>query len=242
MHTDPLRGEPRIVHLAAGPHQTTDGVAADLAAAGIPVETVTDVYAALASTSLLKRAGYSVVLVACADELLEEDLELFSLLKMSGDAVKAFVYGDRRSAPLIQNALDRGAWNLSHLSEHLTRIAPSRPSCTPRRPEESSADAAILRLDTEAPAAPIADKSAADTRDDKTPESAVRVPWLRYADAPRRIPPTDRPRATRVETEADSGSNPTSFDPPLLTRAELDALLFDLTDSVTAPARQERST
>ncbi|KAA0220359.1 MAG: hypothetical protein KJ057_10445 [Phycisphaerae bacterium] len=242
MHTDPLRGEPRIVHLAAGPHQTTDGVAADLAVAGIPIETVTDVYAALASASLLKRAGHGVVLVACADELLNEDLELFSLLEEFGDAIKTFVYGDRRSAPLIQSALDRGASNLSHLPEHLARIAPCRPSCTPERPEESRADAAILRLNAAAPAAPIADKSAADTRDDKTPESAVRVPWLRYADAPRRIPPTDRPRATRIEAGADSGSNPTSFDSPLLTRAELDALLSDLTDSVTAPARQERST
>lgn len=237
MHTDPLRGEPRIVHLAAGPHQTTDGVAADLAAAGIPVESVTDVYAALASASLLKRAGHSIVLVACADELLNEDLELFSLLEEFGDAIKTFVYGDLRSASLIQSALNLGTLPLSVLTEHLARIAPCRPSCTPRRPEESRADAAILRLKAEAPAAPIA-----DTRDDRTPEFAVRVPWLRYADAPRRVPPTDRPRATRIEAEADSGSNPTSFDPPLLTRAELDALLSDLTDSATAQARQERST
>lgn len=242
MHTDPLRSEPRIVHLAAGPHQTTDGVAADLAAAGIPVESVTDVYAALASASLLKRAGHSIVLVACADELLNEDLELFSLLEEFGDAIKTFVYGDRRSASLIQGALNLGTLPLSVLPEHLARIAPCRPSCTPRRPEESRADAAILRLKAEASAAPIADKGGADTRDNKTPESAVRVPWLRYADAPRRVPPTDRPRAARIETEADSGPNPASFDPPLLTRAELDALLSDLTDSATAPSRQERST
>ncbi|MCG3132632.1 MAG: hypothetical protein FLDDKLPJ_03495 [Phycisphaerae bacterium] len=242
MHTDPLRREPRIVHLAAGPHQTTDGVAADLAAAGIPVETVSDVYAALASACLLKRAGRSVVLVACVDEMFDEELELFSMLEGSGDAVKTFVYGDRRSAPLMQSALDRGARNLSLLPEHLARVTPCRPSCAPRRPEESRADAAILRLNAEASVAPPADEGDADPRDGKILESAVRVPWLRYADTPRRVPPADRPRAARIETEADSGPNPATFDPPLLTRAELDALLSDLTDSATAPSREERST
>ena len=177
------------------------------------VERFADVYRALARICRAQAPPDSVIVVACVDSLVVDEMEFFSLLTARRLARKVYVFSEDPASPRVERALQAGA------AERLTGQAVdellARGEATPREPIEA-VGASRPRMavhfpptdDDEEPSLSPSEESASarsaaaeESKNRAAPsdadeDSAVRVPWQSYADRPKRIAPGDRVRET----------------------------------------------
>lgn len=223
-----------------------------LAASSLRVETLGDVYAALARLGRADRTAVRAVFV-CIDVIGAPELEFFAVVRRVARQVKVYVYGDDRCARRLAKAVERGAAGCvtDELIQDLAEInaapeqttVPSPPPVTavahesaswggqvvvPPCPEEE-VDGSSISPGHAAGECPEIDEEEPSLADESAAPEGVRVPWLRYADRPTRgAPRVDDPAAGPVPAESSRAVTPDMFrSEPLLTEEELQALLGD---------------
>lgn len=236
---------PKILHIyattgtsdrnAASPVRSSLGEAmAAVLAERFETETRRDVYVALARIlkTMPPAAGPApVAVLVCIDHMEAAELEFFSLVARHRPEFPTLVYGRSDLEALISQAIDRGATGRA-TAEGLQALADRAGSPAIGRDTEAAADVHV-----DASPSPERSPSQNDTEDWPKPDVAaedepvqpVRVPWLRYADAPARGAP--EPRTTDDDSESPA-SQPFPGDAmavpqhtPLLTDEELQALM-----------------
>jgi len=216
-----------VLHIRSGP---ASGVPIDpslypldavLASVSLDVDLCGDVYRGLAR--LLDADSTSTrAIVVRLDDLSPSELEFFSIVARLRRSVPVYVYGQPRSSALIAKAIELGAAGIA-TAETLRGLAnraqaAATPKCpvvdtVPRQPPPSTT-VTLPKDDAERPV----EESAAEP---------ARVPWLRYSDRPVRGAPTDRESTAEVTTARSRTPVRAAAVEPLLTEAELQALMDD---------------
>ncbi len=211
------------------------------------------------SSASVEEAPWAIIV--CMDGLSQAELEFFFIVPRTFQGVKVYVYGGARSKTRIGRAIELGATGRAtedvvrmladsgRLPRWSTLARPAGPAeATPLRspleggttvgsdaasPEPSvvSAESVTEGLGGEPPAAAGLDEHEVSAGEDAS-SGTVRVPWLRYDDAPVRTAPQHR-ELWSDEVSTDGPEKPRSSSPePLLTKAELQALIGDDTGAI----------
>ncbi len=259
-----------IVHIRSDPPQrgsvnpTVQAIEGMLASAPLKTEVLTDVYRGLAhlctSDSLrAEEASQPCAVFVCVDDLGPAELEFFVVLGRLCPDLPVYVYGMEHSQARVDKAVELGATGQATggvirslantvaappaetseppVQEEIAAVAPSdSPALADEDEDEDEADT----LATDAP--PVEETKT--TVDQSSFDGSARVPWLRYADRPARrapirsvpVPPEALPdnQAGDLENQRQYASE------PLLTDAELQALIGDDIDDIAAIAPEER--
>ncbi len=210
-----------------------------LAATPLDVEACGDVYRGLARLGRSTPGEFRAVLVSlhCVGEL---EMEFFTIASRVDPAVPVFVYSDDRSRRRLERAIERGAAGPA-TDELLTSLAQetaaTEASSDPVSPDPVSP--APPRV-TRSPAASPSEEGGLHAVDDDELIAHARVPWRRHRTASTRVrPPGERPTDTPAER---SPAASRSLDEPLLTEAELEALLGDDIAAIAPQPRQTETT
>ncbi|MGB2988301.1 MAG: hypothetical protein WBE26_20720 [Phycisphaerae bacterium] len=237
-----------VFHIRVDPSQSAsaDKMDALLAATSLQVDVCGDVYRGLARLCRSWSDALRAVIV-CVDGLGSAELEFFSIASRSCRGVSVHVYGDERSTARITRAVELGA--AGRVTEEMIRELAKAAVSAPPKPIRSDAAASATSLKPSAvgvestetsvrepgraevpnqPAAEVpAEPDGLKRTDEEIRRDPVRVPWLRYADTPARTPPRRR-QPSPGRARAPEPVKPPSFPrEPLLTEAELRALLGD---------------
>lgn len=229
------------------------------------LQTCSNVYVALAellgrSSPDSRQPDRATAAIVCVDNLGPAEMEFFTLTARRTPQTPVYVYTERGDHKRVQRAIHLGATGelsdqaLSELSEPMVQQATADADDPMHEPDSATDE---LATDTQSPTEAPVDE------DDDAPTS-VRVPWLRYEDAPNRGAPTRRPPDhQQAETTADERDDPegppvangpnTAADTeaaeppqsrapahhePLLTDEELQALIGDDVASITPDVKR----
>ncbi|MHC4697712.1 MAG: hypothetical protein ACYTFA_13320 [Planctomycetota bacterium] len=254
-----------IVHIRPGPpalgpaNPAIRAVEEMLTVTSLRAEVFTDVYRGLARLCSpdvpdAQEAPQPRAVIVCVDDLGPAELEFFLVLGRACPNLPVYVYGMDHFASRIDKAIELGATARATggVIRSLADIAAPPPGETPEpsvqdetEPETSMGSAALGREDeVEQPASesPPAEEVESEPDHDSR-EGPARVPWLRYADGPTRGAPKHSapvpPEAQPVEA-SDLENEPREASEPLLTDAELQALIGDDIDDIAAIAPEDR--
>lgn len=209
------------------------------------IEISPDVYDGLARLCTPAPTGPQAVVVSM-DCVGPPEMKLFTLLSSARRGLPVFVYGDEFQEAKIARAIESGATGRA-TEDVLRSLSPAAApaslefdeAVTGSGPMESSAGwTTVPKADADTGST---DEGLEDEKADPpvceeekiTPEvksSSVRVPWLRYADAPARTaPPRQQPSPDEDEgtRQLEPDAPESSASAPLLTDEELRALLED---------------
>ena len=243
-----LNQQPRVLHIRSSPSERAEGMDACLAATPLDVDVCTDVYRGLARLCADKAYTPHAVIVDVSG-LGPHEMEFFSLLPQVRRGLRVYVCGDGRSESRIAKAIELGADGRA-TEEAVRSIAGAEPAGVsadhqsgPPPPLETSdtpplghppvVETPMPQESTPVPAAGDDDEVQQGEVDDEPAEEPVRVPWLRYEDRPTRTAP--KPPTVPSRKPPDAGREPAApnADQPLLTEAELQALLGGDISAVT---------
>ncbi len=243
----------RVLHVHPPSLAGLTEVAEAIAKADCRVVPCPDAYRAMARLGAPGDGGFLAVVVN-VDRLESSEFEFFQLAARHYRGTPVYVCGQQTSKESIDRALRLGARkavDAETLSEHLTPAAPHE-SITPPTPEPRPApDVEVVEKEKPAPSEGDTDTdSDNDTEDEPAPlkpplrvtpqarpkrAGVARVPWLRYEDAPQRTPPKrGGPSAGKP------ASAPDEPEEPLLSPAELDALIGDQDERGADSGRRKR--
>jgi len=225
----------------ASPHAA--GIVQALAAAGLAVETTTNVYEGLARLVEVEAPRPRAVIVSM-DEISPAEMEFFPLVARACRGLAVYVYGRERHEHRLTTALEHGAAGRATVELVRSLAAARMPEARPPADAERPATAAREPdLEPESAAPPEntnppedmeeglkeppddADLTAWEDEPDDV-DGPVRVPWLRYPDRPARAAPQRTPPSPRRAEPAPPVPAPPTFAlEPLLTDEELRALI-----------------
>jgi len=219
----PNDSNPRVIHVAL-PNRprsdlgTTEDVDRWLAAVGAQVERCGDVYRALARILRASPQRWQACVV-CVGVVGSAEMEFFSLLSRLRRQLKVYVYSNGADRRKVAEAIERGA--AGPVSSDVFQALVSGVPQT-KRDESAPAPQPIREVAAAEPPEEAAESQTVDEVEDQS----ARVPWLRYTDRPQRAAPT-RTRPQTPVAEPIPTSVPEDPYEPLLTQAELDALMSD---------------
>ncbi len=226
--------QPSVIHVA--PIDTsgrTREVEEWLTATQAPTRSYGDVYRALPS---ILRGRLVRVVVVCVDGLDAPEMEFFSILARLRHDVRVLVYASDPASPRISEALHRGAATLA--SRDVLHTLLGSPA---RKPDEELPSAAPV-IGTPVPRAifekPPDEPLLEEPTDDEEVEQPARVPWRRYEHRPARAAPSPTSPPAPHEGVSEQPPIETGYE-PLLTQAEIDALMSDDVSSI-APNEPHR--
>lgn len=192
------------MHVAAAPPPVADRVEVFLRQQGLSVQCAADPFRALARLTHKGCEGNPVTSVVVGiDYLSPDEFEFFEIIRREQPAIALYVYGDPRCEDKVRRAEQYGAVRLS-----LARGG-SVPTPGPADPNADTpagigaGEETIGGAGLSTPAGPASRVSAEDQAmppcgsdflgsceaGELAREKAVRVPWRRYVDTPRRVPP-----------------------------------------------------
>lgn len=202
--------------------------------------------------------------IVCVDDLGPPELEFFSIVARIRRELPVYVYAGRQEDFRVAKAIRLGAkgWVTEEVVRSLARrIVP--PPAEPRdadyktggaiagsiqiQPDEAEAEldeprSSRAESDVEAPLEAVepgqAETEASNAVEDETPAGPARVPWLRYSDQPvRTAPESTAPPAKEAANEIGVGQESPGSPKrgPLLTEAELQALIGDDISAIAPP-------
>jgi hypothetical protein len=266
MPGDATDNRPRVLHVTGRGAESRGEVESKLEAAGLQVESCEDVYRALARI-MRSLAARPAAVVVCLDGMGGKELDFFRLISRFDSSLRVYVYGGSRPESRFTDAAvesfkpapprpllpdpDRVPSGTSRVRKE---AIPAEPTTIPtaeseRTREDVEKEPAVEEIRPAAPphrepATPIvpAARDQIDEQGRDVPSAPVRVPWLRYDDRPVRQPPP-APEAEAHEPAPDSEDHPTAHldsCEPLLTRAELEALMGDDDIASIAPPDPRR--
>lgn len=231
-----------VLHIRPGPGESASAADMDdrLAQTKRVVESCENVYAGLARLCRGDRPAPGVLIV-CIDGLAASEMEFFSLASQWRGAPDVYVYGDAHAASKLDEAVRLGATGpvtdavmgaldqkpFDHGDDSGVAFAHAgstllEPPVTQPGPQAGD-DTAPANIEP-APA-PSAEVGSPDASDELA--GSPRVPWQRYTEAPaRKRPQIKQTPVVNAPPACDTAAAP---DPPepLLTAAELEALLGD---------------
>jgi hypothetical protein len=235
-----LNQEPRVLHIRSSPSERAEGIDACLAGGPLDVDVCTDVYRGLARLCADKAYTPHAVIVDVSG-LGPHEMEFFSLLPRVRRGLSAYVYGDQWLESRIAKAIELGADGRA-TEEIFRSIAEAQsgggftdlqseppPSLetseTPPPSRPPVVESPIAQVSTPIPAAADDAEVEEGEVDDEPAEEPVRVPWLRYEDRPTRTAPKRPAKPSRKPPDSQREPAAPKTDQPLLTEAELQALL-----------------
>lgn len=241
----------KVLHIrpAPGDERTASDFDALLATTHLHVETCEDVYRGLARLCRPDLDPLGAVFVR-VDVLQPAEFEFFTLASRVRQSVPVYVYSQRPSETSIAEAIQLGATGEAN-SETIHSLASGGPGLPPAFAPPGDLlgvefdEAAQHPTDDPVEATPPeqqelrpADGEIGESAEPAPMPSRARVPWLHYADRPKRAgPPLREPPDSGRNAPEDQTSRPVSHE-PLLTEAELQALLGDDIAAI-APAEDD---
>ncbi len=213
-----------------------------------------DVYRGLARLCSTRSPTPRAVLV-CMDATGAPELEFFSILSRLQRDLPLYVYGHERSKPRMGRAIELGA--VGEVTESLLRALAIAPVPSPEPVADDRTDAREEPDSTLVVTPPIPLKPSAtlevstppkqdsfmqgadqDRARDESQAAPVRVPWLRYENAPAREAPSPKNEPVHRAPPDEPDDAPASSYQPLLTEEELRALIGN---DLAAPGDDQQS-
>jgi len=241
-----------LVHVATGPLQTVGRVDSLLRKWGIRACTFSDAYRALVRLGRSEPTSFNAVIV-CVDFISPGEFEFFEIVGRDHPDVDLYVYGDDRCDHKITRAIELGARGrltddaVRAMAQDMPAVDEAEPSAAPQMPSQGDTREPAARRSAKAGEKTVSSEHNRGHQDEtvtgkkvKREPTGVRVPWLGYADGPRRIPPR---RADKRANESSSiqPSSVTDDQEPLLTDAELEALIGRDEDPSPSSSDSDRS-
>ena len=240
----PCNSVGRVLHVRSNsaPSSAAAEVDAFVESASLTVDHCHDVYRGLARLCRGGGGTFRAVIV-CVDTLDAPEMEFFALTSQWVGGPPVYVYGHERSTTLVREAIARGATGIASKAavQGLADVGGEEEDLAPARSVPVVESVPGPQSVTQEVATPVAndparvDDDAAGTdyeleNDESEPVGPARVPWLRYTEgSTRRAPQSPQPPELVDDdaTDPDFLLDPTAGDGPLLTQAELHALLGD---------------
>lgn len=246
---------PFILHIE-GLSPQPGRIAEELDSLSVTVETCPDVYRGLARLGQAQKAPLAVLV--CVDDLDPRELLFFQVGARFYPRVPLYAYGSGRAEALITQALECGASGRATV-ELLHSLVPTteklviEPGVESPRTEllEDSEPVTVEAhrgndLANEPPQEPkpATVEGMQDGQQEDGPEAPVgtaRFPWKDYRDRPvRKPPPRSEPPAVETPSAPAANHAPEAHHEPLLTNAEMEALIGDDIPTM-APSERERN-
>lgn len=216
------------------------------------VEGSDNVYDALARLCAADAKSYraAVVSMECVGA---SEMEFFTLLSRMRKDLAVYVYGGNRHEERIATAIELGATGRA-TEDALRALAVDAEPVLAMPTDDSTPPDPLQAPDEPLPVVVTDDFEEEESPDDWTPEAEdditeveetdvddqpIRVPWLQYSNGPsRKAPSRGAPAAPPTGEEASNQDMSAPFDPhaPLLTDAELQALIGDDIATIVPPA------
>lgn len=229
---------PRVLHVGPQTSELAALYSQQIADCGFTEDSCPDIYRALARIGRADPPPWSAALVD-AGRLDGSELEFFRITARHHAGLPVYVYAAPGVAGRAESAILCGA-QATLPPDEFRRILKPDSEPQPSAPADQRIPAPLNsgpeprpsgRADQQSPAArsndpepqtsasPDDDTKAASEPEDNT-TSAARVPWLRYADTPKRTGPTPPPKQQQPASQEET-------DAPLLSPEELEALIGD---------------
>jgi len=225
-----------------------------LRSAGPTVDGSDNVYDALARLCAAEATSYRAAVVSM-DCVGASEMEFFTLVSRMRKDLAVYVYGGSRHEERIATAIEFGATGRATEDALRTLAVDTEPSMTiatdhpappdPLQPPDEPLPV-VVTDEFEEEEEESSDDWTTDAEDEATEvegtdagDQPIRVPWLQYSDGPsRKAPRRGAPVVPPAGEEASAQKMNAPFDPhaPLLTDAELQALIGEDIATIAPPA------